>query len=360
MTRRTALAIGALSLVAAARPAVAQPAPTPPPPPAPAAAAVAPDLAPFLEKRVPEELATEGVVLSRSNLSLQVQPAGAQLLVSLVDMTTGRVAASTKIDQVPADREAAVAMVTHVAADLVTEIAGRPAAPPPPPAPAPAQGPIEVRDEGVRAAMRYQRNAIRFGATYDVVVNKIGDTFTATQVRRWQTYQGDQDELLDPLDFYREVGRPDLADEFQQRHKYMIGGYVVAGVGCIAAVAMALEAMDKPENTCGSGDYNCEEAWLDETDRHRRKWMWPTLGAFAVGTIGALVGTWYHYHPHPIDEREAHSLAEQYNRGLRKQLGVPDGLASRAGLHLHLTDVALAPYADPSSAAGGLALSGRF
>ena len=42
-------------------------------------------------------------MLSRRNLSLQIERVGDNLLVSLVDLNTGRVAASTKVDQLPAD-----------------------------------------------------------------------------------------------------------------------------------------------------------------------------------------------------------------------------------------------------------------
>ncbi len=87
-------------------------------------------LATFLEIRVPEELAAEGLLLSRQGLSLQIEPVGDKLLVSLIDRVTGRVVASTKIDQPPRDREAAVASVTEVAAGLVTQYAGTPASPP--------------------------------------------------------------------------------------------------------------------------------------------------------------------------------------------------------------------------------------
>ena len=84
-------------------------------------------LAAFLEARVPDELAAEGLVLSRRNLALQIEPVGDKLLVSLIDLVTGRVVASTKLDNPPRDREAAVASVTQVAAALVTQYSGTPA-----------------------------------------------------------------------------------------------------------------------------------------------------------------------------------------------------------------------------------------
>src|SRR5678815_784691 len=76
-------------------------------------AAAAPDLAALLEQRVPQELAAEGVVLARLGVALDVELVGDRCVVSLVDQTTHRASASTKIDALPADTEAAVALVTQ-------------------------------------------------------------------------------------------------------------------------------------------------------------------------------------------------------------------------------------------------------
>src|SRR5690606_39358477 len=76
----------------------------------------------FLEQRVPKELATDGVLLSRLGVHLDVELIGDKLLVSLVEDSTNRATASTKIDAIPPDREAAVATVTQVAATLATQL----------------------------------------------------------------------------------------------------------------------------------------------------------------------------------------------------------------------------------------------
>jgi hypothetical protein len=77
------------------------------------------------------------------------------------------------------------------------------------------------------------------------------------------------------------------------------------------------------------------------------------LIAIGIGTIGLGVGVWYQFHPHPIDENAAKSLADAYNQGLRRQLGLP--VASRRPL---LRGVRLAPYV--AAHQGGLGLSARF
>src|SRR5262249_37566621 len=91
-------------------------------------AAAAPDLAGVLEQRVPQELATEGAVLGRLGVALDVEIVGERCVVSLVDPTTHRASASTKIDALPADPDAAVALVTQVAANLAAQLVARPPA----------------------------------------------------------------------------------------------------------------------------------------------------------------------------------------------------------------------------------------
>ena len=87
-------------------------------------------IAAFLEIRVADELSADGLVLSRLGLALQIEPLGDALLLSLIDLTTGRVVSSTRLDNLPRDREAAVASVTQIAADLITKYTGTPTSPP--------------------------------------------------------------------------------------------------------------------------------------------------------------------------------------------------------------------------------------
>jgi len=87
----------------------------------------------FLEQRVNDELESEGVVLSNHNLGLKVEQLADKWLVALVELTTGRVADSTRIDQLPADREAAVAVITNVVETLEAQVLGRRERPEPQP-----------------------------------------------------------------------------------------------------------------------------------------------------------------------------------------------------------------------------------
>jgi hypothetical protein len=282
-------------------------------------------VASFLEHRVPEELALEGVLLSRHNVTLHIEQVGDVLILSLVDNSTTRVVASTKLDAVPADREAAVATTTHLVADLVTQIsAAAPVpAPLPEPAPAPAPPPVVAPDPQAHeiAELRFKRESIRFGDDYDITVTNHGGSIQ----RKWVALQGDLDERLEPDDFYQKVGRPDLATAYDHRRDIMIGAYVVTGLGAgLAAYALM----------SGSDDGN------DDWNEH------VFIGAGLVAVVAGTVGTVYRFHLQPISESEAKQLAEQHNQALRRRLGLP------------VVDVRVAPVATGTN--GGLALSGKF
>jgi len=296
----------------------------------------------FLEKRVPEELASEGHVLSRDNLTLKVEAAGTIFVVSLVDLTTGRVAASTKIDQLPADREAAVASVTHVAADLVTQISGREAPPPPPP-------PVIVDDRAERAArevanLKFQKESIRFGATYDLYVSNTSAVLT----RNWTAYRGATDQELEPAEFYRLVGHNELANEYEHRRKVAIGG-IVAGAALMLGGTVYLFA--NLGDNCQTSDPNFETC-IDNHSNTLNDVALATTVLALVGGAAVFVGAYYYRHPHPVSENDAKNMAEEFNNGLRQNLGLP--VVERHWLH----DVHIAPYMTHGE--GGLALGARF
>jgi hypothetical protein len=298
----------------------------------------------FFERRVPEELAAEGIVLSRQGFRLQLEPVGDQLLISLVEVATGRVAASTKLDSVPVDREAAVAQLTQLTADLVSQVTGRASMPPPVAPAADAMAVLRARDQ---ADYRYKREAIRFGNDYEVSLTTTGTTATAAVHRMWITYQGELDQRLDPESFYDEVGRPDLVEEYRHRARIRRGGLIVSLVGLAAATGFGLYALSQ------SCDVSLPPAQFSSCLDDRHQWGWWMLGAGAVSLVGGGVALWYHYHPHPISEGEAKSLADEYNQHVRARLGLP---VARTEPRVH--DVGIAPLAAPHDL--GLALGGRF
>lgn len=332
--------IAILGVIALARSAAAQ-----------APGQVEPASAPFLEKRVPEELAAEGVVLSRRHLALQVEALADRWLVSLVDLTTGRVAASTKVDQLPADREAAVAAMTHVVAELAAQIVNHGE---PPPA-APAQVPAVVEDRAERAArevaeLRFKRQALRFGASYAVSVTDS----TLTVSRRWLVFQGDVDQVLEPEDFYTTLGRSDLAEAYHRRRTIMVGSLVVSGLAFAAATVAFIAAIPRHEDCqLGPTFSMCVQDNAALSEKGFPPSMAPALVLLGVAMVGIGVGGYYYARPHPVEENDAKSLADAYNQRLRRQLGLPVAMR-RPVFH----DVKLVPYAGGHD--GGLVLGARF
>ena len=140
----------------------------------------------FLEKRVHDELASEGTVLSSHNLGLNIELVADRWLVSLVELTTNRVAASTRIDHLPTDREAAVAVMTDVVADLEAQLLDREGKPARAARPSVAQPPsTDARAESaLREAtdLELNRRSLRFRASYDPC------TYPGTSNGRWLVY----------------------------------------------------------------------------------------------------------------------------------------------------------------------------
>lgn len=273
--------------------------------------------APLLEKRVPDELATEGVVLSRQNLGLHVEQIGNKWLVSLVDLTTGRVASSTAIDTLPADREAAVAAMTHVVSELAEQVTGRP-----------ATAPVADRAQQV-AEQRYLREAIRFDDTYELSSGKDSSSLS----REWTPYRGEVHQRLERVDFYRVLGRPDLVKTYEDNRigRNVAGGLSLAFLGA-SAIVMGVE--------------------IASSDTYRAPDFAPPVVLFGLSFVSGCIAGYYWKHMH-VSETEAKNLADAYNQNLRRQLGLP--IASQQP---RLRDVKIAPYVGEHD--GGLVLAAKF
>jgi hypothetical protein len=294
--------------------------------------------------------AAEGVRLSRYHLGVLVEPRATRWVVSLVDLTTGRIAVSTELDSLPPDRDEAVAVMLRAVVDLDARVTGRPH----PPEPAPPlerrdapPGPLSSEEQAERARRQaaelvFRHHALRFGPSYELS----GQPTSGGQ--GWQVFRGRADEELDALAFYQALGRDDLADAYLQRHTLMIGGYVASGLAFAAAGLLAVRKSDY--SACGSQ--------LDP-DAYQRCWnahtlsLTPAVIAAGFGLVATAFASYFYRNPHPIDEYDAKALADAYNQRLRRQLGLP--VAIRRPI---VRDLALAPYAAGRDA--GLALTGRL
>ncbi len=301
----------------------------------------------LLEKRVPDELAAEGHVLSRMNLTLKLEQAGDKLVVSLVDLTTGRVAASTVIDQLPPDREAQVASVTQVAGDLVHQVLGRPTE-----APTVVVDDRAEREAREMAKARFHNESLRFGESYSMSVSHGSGSST----RGWTVMRGEVDHLIDHRDFYRLVDRPDLADDYDHRRHIAIGTAIGGGVGLAVALvwsAVAVQSWYASRPMCQLGDPSFSACVEADANRPGPALTGPLF--LALGSLVPLgIGAYYGRNTDPVGEDEAKNMADGYNNRLRENLGLP--VVDRQPM---IRDLQLAPYATGSSG-GGLALAGRF
>lgn len=330
------ISLAALVLVTAVRIAGAQ---------APGAAQVSIDV--FLEQRVAEELAVGGTILSRLGVALEIEAVGDRLIVSLVDLATRRAVASTKLDTVPADREAAVAQVTQVAANLVAQLTGNSSS-------AAAAVKEVLRDERREreareaAEYRFRQEAITFGD--QIGVTTTGRTTTVTSRR--VAFQGDVRRRLSAQEFYQTVGRADLAESYSRRY---YGGWTALAVGgVVATVGTYVWSSGVLEDACDAPNAMYPECFDDPDPPSAQTKETAGLILTGAGLIGMLVGSWYAWRPHPVSEAEMYDLAGQYNNELRRKHGLP--VAGRAPHRRR--EVLVAPYA--SIGGGGLTLLGRF
>jgi hypothetical protein len=191
---------------------------------------------------------------------------------------------------------------------------------------------------------RFNPLSLRFAATYRP--DRQGDPSSSN--RRWVVFRGAVDQELDPLEFYRIVGRDDLAASYQRRQVLMFGSYVVATFGVV--IGMDLQLTAKPAFSACASLPSTQQAQcqLDHEPSNL-----PALIGAGVGLGAAMVGTYLYRHLQPIDESEARSLAALYNHQLIRQLGGP-GVARRPAIR----DLTLRPYVARDDT--GLVLSARF
>jgi hypothetical protein len=295
----------------------------------------------WLERAVAEQLMADGIALSRRGFALQIEQADTSWLVSLVDVTTGRVAASSEIDALPADREAAVSAVAHAVAELAAQVGGRAE---PPPSPAALAGPTDAELRRARreaTELRFKRRSIRFEPSDPGAQPR-------TRLPEWLFLRGELDQPLDAPAFYRLVGRDDLAWAYHRRHGLMIGSYVLAAAALTVA-GVLFAANDDPF---------CEVELTPDGHGQCLRIRHPSSAASAwillgVGVTGALVGTYFSTRPQPIDVDDARALADAYNQRLRRRLGLPP-----APRHARLRDVTLTPYVTGHDT--GLVVGARF
>lgn len=309
-----------------------------------------PAIAPVLQSQLART--DEAVQLSRYHLGVLVEPRAARWVVSLVELSTGRIAASTEVGPLPLDRDEAIAVMVQAIVELEKRLTDRRRPPEPAPASKPRESPLalpgsseELAERARRQAadLAFRQHALRFGPSYE-----LGAQHTGGGGQSWQVFRGAADQELDAPAFYQALGRDDLADAYRRRHTLMIGGYVASGAAFIAAGLLAIRKSDY--SACGSqlDPAAYQRCWDEHTLSQT-----PALVAAGVGLAATAFASYFYRNPQPIDEHDAKALADAYNQRLRRQLGLP--VASRRPI---VRDVALAPYV--AGHAAGLALAGSL
>jgi hypothetical protein len=159
-----------------------------------------------------------------------------------------------------------------------------------------------------------------------------------------EAYEGKYKKPIGGADFYRTVGREDLAQEYlereQRRNALMIAGGAVALGSLVASSIIAANGFSSSSCDVTSPSFaQCSDAEASRASTG-------VLAAAAVGISGLLVGGGLFLagaatNPNPLDASRMRELADQYNRQLKQRL-----------------DVSLLPLASPDRA--GLALNLRF
>jgi hypothetical protein len=174
------------------------------------------------------------------------------------------------------------------------------------------------------AKQEYLENFVWF---QDIVgVNESGGV-----VGQWTTaYRGKFKEPLEGADFYEEVGRPDLADEYRTNSTLRWTGLIVGYTAAIGGTLLLFAGEDTvwcsdryTDDIYGeSAGYKKCEAYNDRIEDENERLMFTGLGISVGGLLVAGIATFYN--PHPVDAPEARRLANTHNKNLRKDLGLSD------------------------------------
>ena len=178
----------------------------------------------------------------------------------------------------------------------------------------------------------YEKQFIWF-EQFGAIDPRTGRVYEATMA-----YEGKYRKLLEGAEFYRRVGREDLAQQYvsreERRQALMATGGVIA-LGSLVATFMiaANRASADPCDVRSPGFAQCVAA-------HSADSRSSVATAAAVGIGGGLVGgalllAGAGTNPHPVDVAQMRELADGYNQRLKQRVSVvPLSTADKAGLAL--------------------------
>jgi hypothetical protein len=141
-------------------------------------------------------------------------------------------------------------------------------------------------------------------------------------------YEGKYKNPIAPVDFYRKVGREDLAQEYERRQSLrtalLVGGGAIALAAVIGSVIVA--SGSGPACSLGSVDFaQCvSESASSGRDRLTTASAIGLAGIFLGGSL-TLAGAFTN--PQPVSAPQMRELADRYNQKLRQSLSVAPVLA---------------------------------
>jgi hypothetical protein len=213
---------------------------------------------------------------------------------------------------------------------------------------------IAWSDLGTTARATIRQKGAPAGSTDDPIPPEVADHLLAFgPAPGYAVYRGPYKKPVAGADFYRMVGRDDLAGRYARRKNLrralIIGGATVAVAGTLYAVTG-----DDPD--CGVfGDM--EACYRDDPDRaerreEARRRVGTGLTMVALGAVPVLVGAFIN--PHPVDVPTAHRLGHEYNQKLLGEATAP----SRPERSTARVDIS--PYLTPDGHGAGVILGARF
>jgi hypothetical protein len=138
-------------------------------------------------------------------------------------------------------------------------------------------------------------------------------------------YQGKERKPLTEPEFYRLIGREDLADEYgarDARRKMLIGAGALVALGAVAAGAII--GIQSQPGLCTDADFAAFNACVSRHSDEAHSGMVTGVAVAAGGLLvgGALVLAGALTNPHPLDAVQMRALADGYNRQLKQKVGV--------------------------------------
>jgi hypothetical protein len=171
-------------------------------------------------------------------------------------------------------------------------------------------------------------------------------------------YEGKYRREVPENDFFRQVGRSDLAESYERRRALAVG--LIVG-GAALFVGSVIYAITNIRTSTPCNVPVTDPAFADKCVYHADHGdfssVWIGMGGVGISSLMAIGGIASYRARHPIEADEMRRLADEYNVALIRKLGgAPPQRredVSRPVITLNLTPTAL-----PHGA--GLALQGRF